>query len=428
MRVLLTSWGWSSHYYPLVPLGWQLRVAGHEVRVATQPCLASTVRASGLPAVETGHDVDFAAEIAASIARTRELLGPGFDQDAALRTNMRRPLEFVRETRALAARPGPPYWVKLYGAAMVCGLRPFVTLAKAMVDELIEFVRAWQPDVIIFEPTTYAAPIAAATVGVPAVRHLWGVDVTHAYHDFEPEAFAELYGRLGLSAVDTCGELTIDPCPPSMQIPGDYPRHVVRYIPYNGPGTHPAWLTSEPATARVGVTWGNTVGSLTAEKFPTSLAPQVVRAVAECGVDVVAAVSEADHDATRTASPRARVVRQLPLHILLPTCDALIHQGGGGTMMTALSKGVPQVVVPQAEDHALNACQLARVGAGVGIERGEATPDALACYVRKVLDDDGFAAAARGIQAEMAAQPPLVDAVAAVERLAASALPAATVA
>ena len=51
MRVLVTSWGWRSHFYPLVPLAWALRSAGHEVLVASQPSMTEDIVGAGLPAV-----------------------------------------------------------------------------------------------------------------------------------------------------------------------------------------------------------------------------------------------------------------------------------------------------------------------------------------------------------------------------------------
>ncbi|MGE7439956.1 glycosyltransferase, partial [Kitasatospora sp. NPDC001175] len=49
---------------------------------------------------------------------------------------------------------------------------------------------------------------------------------------------------------------------------------------------------------------------------------------------------------------------------LLPGCAAIIHQGGAGTTMTAMSNGTPQLVMPWAPDAIVNAQQLERTGAG----------------------------------------------------------------
>ena len=69
MRVLVTSWGWRSHFYPLVPLAWALRSAGHEVLVASQPAMIEVITGAGLPAVAVGEDLDFAEVFSGKIGR-----------------------------------------------------------------------------------------------------------------------------------------------------------------------------------------------------------------------------------------------------------------------------------------------------------------------------------------------------------------------
>ncbi|HEX4729330.1 MAG TPA: nucleotide disphospho-sugar-binding domain-containing protein, partial [Jatrophihabitans sp.] len=54
----------------------------------------------------------------------------------------------------------------------------------------------------------------------------------------------------------------------------------------------------------------------------------------------------------------------LALRLLLPSCAALVQQGGAGTTMTALACGVPQLVLPQVSDQHFNAERLALTGAG----------------------------------------------------------------
>ncbi len=89
MRVLFTTFAWPSHYFPMVPLAWACRAAGHEVRMASQPELADLMRRSGLPYVTVGRDVDIVgrhrAEMAAAPppARIRSRRGSGMRSAAA---------------------------------------------------------------------------------------------------------------------------------------------------------------------------------------------------------------------------------------------------------------------------------------------------------------------------------------------------------
>nr|WP_181726596.1 hypothetical protein [Micromonospora provocatoris] len=71
----MSTWGWRSHFYSLVPLGWALQAAGHEVRVASHPSMAATISTAGLAAVPLGEDVDFAEAFAGRIGAVAPLGG-----------------------------------------------------------------------------------------------------------------------------------------------------------------------------------------------------------------------------------------------------------------------------------------------------------------------------------------------------------------
>jgi hypothetical protein len=43
--------------------------------------------------------------------------------------------------------------------------------APAMADDLVALVADWRPDLIVYDSTAFAAPLAAALAGVPAVHH-----------------------------------------------------------------------------------------------------------------------------------------------------------------------------------------------------------------------------------------------------------------
>ena len=56
MRVLFCPHRDAQHLYPLVPLAWAGRAAGHDVRVAGPPALTTAIVHTGLPAVVVGRD------------------------------------------------------------------------------------------------------------------------------------------------------------------------------------------------------------------------------------------------------------------------------------------------------------------------------------------------------------------------------------
>nr|WP_225953395.1 nucleotide disphospho-sugar-binding domain-containing protein [Kibdelosporangium phytohabitans] len=383
---MFTTWGWASHYYPLVPLGWACRAAGHEVRVASQPALIDTIVQSGLPAVRVGKDVDFSALFGRTMG----------------------PLVAIPEDKE-AQR-------KRVEALKVVPFRMFAEVASHMAGDLIEYCRSWKPDVIVYEPTSYAALVAASAVGVPAVRHVWSADYPYYGRAGESEVIPQLFADFGSKPIDTLGTMTLDACPPSMQIATDYRRQLVQYVPYNGAGEAPEWLLEPTAARRVCLTWGTTVSRLHNNMFGL---PALVDALSTLpDTELVLAVNSQQRELLSHLPSNVKVVENLPLNLLLATCSAQVQQGGAGTTMTALAAGVPQLVVPQIPDQLFNARQLASTGAGTFIPYKEATPDDLRRLLHEVLAKPDYAESAKRVAAEIKQQPTPSDVVGALEGLA----------
>jgi UDP:flavonoid glycosyltransferase YjiC (YdhE family) len=377
MRVLFTTWAWPSHLFAMVPLAWACRAAGHEVRVASQPSLLKTIVATGLPAVATGYDVD-AVRMVSSFVHPPNGHCPEAGSAAAA---------------APAQRPG----------GRPRALEMFLTLTEAMVDDLVALARSWRPDLVVYEPTAWAGPLAAAVSGVPAVRHLFGADLLYRAGDAVGELLAPLCRRFGVPELQPWGAVTVDPCPPGLQVSSACCRMPVRYVPYNGPGAVPDWLSDPPRRTRVCVTWGTTLSRLASGFF---LARDVIAAIQELDVEILAAVSAEQRGLLGDVPPQVRVAESVPLHLVLPSCDLLIAHGGAGTMLTGLSCGLPQLLVPRLPDHAGHARQLARTGAGMVLPAEKASPEEIRRGAEELLSQGSYRAAARRLQLEIDRQPP----------------------
>jgi len=392
VRVLVTAWAWPSHYLPLVPTVWALRSAGHEVLVASQPALARAVRDSGATFVAAGADLD---------------------HDALRRRQM-------QELTHADVPPAPPpgqtakvwsqdEWVRVSKVFSV-----FAARSEAMLDDLLEVARRFRPDLVLFEPTTYAGPLVAALLGVRAVRHLHGVDFTFQAHEVVPPLIAPLAERIGVDEVDPLGDHTLDPCPPSMQIPTHVTRTVQRYVPYNGPAVTPSWLLEAPKRPRVALTWGATSSSLGA---PFAV-PHVLSSLAGTDVEVVVTVSPSDRAKVGTPPGNVRIVESLALHVLLPSCSAVIHQGGFGGTLTAAALGVPQLILPQLVDQTFQAARLTATGAGAALAKADAGADAVRDNLDALLHDPSYARGAEALRDEIRSVPAPAQAVADLEMLA----------
>ncbi|MEV0236679.1 nucleotide disphospho-sugar-binding domain-containing protein [Nonomuraea sp. NPDC050786] len=386
MRIIFTTWAWPSHLYAMVPLAWACRAAGHDVLVASQPELTGAILRTGLPAAPVGRDVD-------ALATFHDIVFPPSQQSPP-------------------SQPSPSAQRPAGGGPRVFGL--LAELAEAMTDDLVALGRRWRADLVVFEPTAFAGALAAAALGIPAVRHLFGTDLMSVVGRFLLDALAPLSEKLGLDAVDPFGVASVDPCPAGLQVPVGSRRLPMRYLPHNGPGSLPAGLPAPSGRPRVCVTWGTTPSRVAPELF---LAGQVARAIGDLDVEVVVAVTPEQRPLLGELPPGAYVTEGTPLDLLLPSCDVVVAHGGAGTLLTGLAHGLPQLHLPRLPDHQRHAGRLAEVGAGLVLAAQDAEPKAIRDLLAELMAKPEHRAAARRLQAEMSGQPSPAQVVRSLESL-----------
>jgi MGT family glycosyltransferase len=135
-----------------------------------------------------------------------------------------------------------------------------------------------------------------------------------------------------------------------------------------------------------------------------------VRGLVTTGPAVDPAVTSAPDNVTVT-----RWVRHADV---LPHCSAVITHGGHGTVLKALTAGVPLVLVPLGRDQPDNAGRVAYAGAGIRLRKNTSTA-ALRAAVARVIDDPRYRTAARHMAARLAAERDDDRAVDELERVAA---------
>ncbi len=390
MRVLMTTWGLRSHFYSLVPLGWALQAAGHEVRVASQPSMTGEITRAGLASVPLGEDLDFAEVFSGQIGRV------GQPSDG----------------------PGPP---DNGVEAAITADGGVVRFARALLGDLISYGRAYRPDLLVWEPFNLAGPVASAVLGVPGVLQLWGPDSTVTLRMDPEQVIAPLAGEFDVDASDVSltGRLVLDPVPPSLQVPLSAPARSLRYVPYNGAAIVPEWLREPaPSRPRVCITGGTSMGGARPRNSLDLAA--VTEAVAGLDVEVVV-VAEPAHLAHLGRLPGNVRIAQAPLalRLVLPSCAALVQHGGAGTMMTGLVCAVPQLILPHVSDEHFNGERLAASGAGTFLEAQGADGDAIRDVVAGLAGDGHWRRSAIDIAAQIRAMPPPAAIVPALESLAA---------
>ena len=92
--------------------------------------------------------------------------------------------------------------------------------------------------------------------------------------------------------------------------------------------------------------------------------------------------------------PNARLVEWVSYARTMPACSAVVCHAGHGTVVRALTCGVPVVACPAAGDMAENAARVAWSGVGVSLPRRLVTARGVRLAVERVLGEPRFAARA----------------------------------
>jgi hypothetical protein len=285
---------------------------------------------------------------------------------------------------------------------------------------VLQYARTYRPDVVVHDRLSAEGLLVASVLGIPAIAHLWGpvgtvepdpvlypmpIDYTGAF---------PRYGAPPLSA--DLVEHVLDPCPAELAPPVTGTRLPVRYLPYNGPGGVPADRIPQGSRPRVCVLWSN---SMSRTYGPDAfLVPLVVRALAGLDVDVLLPVHPDDARALGELPANVRPLGQVPLHLLLPGCAAVVHHGGAGCAMTGLVAGIPQLVLSLGPEQEANGRRLAAAGAARHLPGQAAVEAAVSAAVAGLLADPAAAERAPRLAASARRRPTPAAVVSTVEDLA----------
>lgn len=358
MRVLFTVCPAQGHLFPLVPLAWALRAAGHEVLVAVPEQAEPLVTGAGLPVTASS---------------------PALDVRAIMRPE-----------------PAPDR----ISAATGLG-RGFGRLATHTIDGIDTLVRDWRPDLVVTEPEEYAGPIAAAAAGIPCVVQTLATAVRPEQHAGAAEELAGVCDRHGLPGLPEPA-LVLDVCPPAVQVPGLPTGERLRYLPYGGADVAPEWLRDPLDRPLVCVTAGTII---TRQEVVHRLLKEILDELGRRRLYVVLAVGREVIPHLGRLLDHVIGAGWFTLDRVLPSCAAIVHHGGAGSMMASLVHGVPQVALPFMADNFDHADGIAASGTGLARPAVDVDAGWVGESVAAVLDEPGYRAASAKTAADIAAQP-----------------------
>ncbi|MGW9633373.1 activator-dependent family glycosyltransferase [Nocardiopsis alba] len=402
MRVVIATPAERTHFLNLVPLAWALRSAGHEVVVASQPELAGAVSAAGLPFAPVGRD----HRLRELTRRLYSLPGAADAVDWGDERTWRLPWNVLR----VHYRQIVGFWWK--------------AMNELLADDLVDLCRTWRPDLVVWEPTTFAAAVAARATGAAHVRFLWSLDLIARMRGSYLERMAEqpahsredplgtwlsgLAARYGVEFDEelVVGQLTVDQIPPGMRLDvGGRARYEgSRFVPYNGRAVVPDWLRRPAEGPRLCLTLGTS--STGWYGGDSSLLRSSIDVLGEVEAEVVATVPPKAREELGKVPSNVRLVDYVPLHALAATSTAAVNHGGPGSVLTSMSYGLPQVMVADSRlfDTRLLARGVAEAGGGISLEADRVGPDDLRRAALRVLEDEEARRGAAELRGRMRSQ------------------------
>ncbi|GAB3605161.1 DUF1205 domain-containing protein [Conyzicola nivalis] len=356
MRIAFSANPMPGHIVPMIPLMRAAVGAGHAVALITGADAAPFVRA------EVGLGVD----VLEAGPATREAMS-----------------HMARVTGSSPLSDPRPAVIADYFAAR---------RLDASIGDAVRTARDWEPDVVVSESLDFVGPAVAAVLGVPFVRHTLG-----------PERPALVRAALSEAATRAAAAHGITLPPVSAWIDG-YPafledpsvvrsgrRIPIRPEPHSAAADRPSQdaPVHDPSSPTVLVTMGTvfTGQELLDEMVASIEAVGVPLTLLITSVNGISARGTADDSPVRIVDVPFR-----PLAELLEGVDAVVTVGGAGTVLGALTSGVPLVVMPLGADHEINAARAVATGAAVRVSTpGEVGP----ALLRDLLADGALLRAAR---------------------------------
>jgi UDP:flavonoid glycosyltransferase YjiC (YdhE family) len=388
MRVIFSCLPALGHLQPMVPLATACQRAGHDVLVATGADLASRVDRLGFDA--------------AAVGPTREegerLAGRGAERGA--------------ETAEASLRRVWDHYTFVH--------RFTTTGASLRAADLVPLVQDWKPDVVVHDVTDFAAPFAAARIGVPSALHSWGPPLPGKLMARAGQKAAALWESAGLQAPPAGGMhrgTYLDICPPSLW-PDDAADHP-RVQQVQAVGAVEPWMALPEGLERLpyATTVHLTLGTVANRSLATFRL--ILTALAGQQVNILVTVGPDQDPAAFGDQPENVVIASyIPIDLILPRCQAVIAHGGSGTMLAALRHGLPQLLMPLDGDNVRNARLCEAAGAAVQIPLRELDGDVLREAVTRLVDDPALRSSARRLRDEMQSMPTPEQVVPALERLA----------
>lgn len=417
-RIVITTFGSTGDLNPFIALGVALRSRGHEVIFAVEANLEPQLSLLGFP--------------------VRLLTG---DQEKALAPFRRQIFNHDQPLNSL--RLLVDNYILPYLPAKVVELREICQQADLLISVAPQFAASIVAEqlhipwisVILTPSTLPSAWIAAQPlpVSLPAplqhlsnrfswfigglfLRQIVDAPINRVRRTFDAPPRTNLMWTGNLSPQLT----TLAISPAFLPRPEDWPESLMmmgfyfwdRPTTWQCPESLKAFLQTEQPIVAV------TAGSVAPEERDvfTAYYQTSIESILACGARALVINAP---EITALPEQREDVLHLpfVPFSDVFPTCTAVIHHGGIGTIAQCLRAGVPSLVVPGGLDQPFNAAQIVQRQAGLWIPRKQYTTKRAERALNKLLSLSIYKERMREIQAQIAQEDGVATFCDAVEQI-----------
>ncbi len=393
-RFLFTTYPGSGHFHPIVPTALQLREAGHTVAFAVAQHFCPAVEAAGFEAFPAGRDRQDDPEF----------------------------LELMGQLAQLP--PGPESEMKIF-SQVFGSLEP-----RRLIPDILAIAEKWQPDMIIREAGAYGGGIAAEHLGLPQASISAGafLEGLQFFHNLSIEYVNAVRVQYGLEP-DADGsksfpDLLLQFSPPELAFsrPGSvYPPTTRFFRPqfYDRSGNEnlPAWVQTLPKQPTVYVTLGTEVNHMPG--FYPRVIQTIIEGLRDEPINLIITLGRDKDPAEFGEQPaNIHIERYIPHTLLLPYVDLMVMHGGSNSLLLAIDRALPVVLIPLIADQFMNAQRCVELKLAPVVSLEELTPVQVRKATREALENPLYRQNLVRLQREMHNLPGLDQAVALLEALA----------
>lgn len=380
MRILLTFVGGNGHFEPLIPIARAAQAAGHTVAFAGQAVMIPVIEGAGFTAFTTAGDT------LKAVPERLPLLK----------------LDMEKEDRVL--RDG------------------FATrLARRRATSILALCGIWKPDLVVSDEVDFGAMIAAEQLNIPYASLLVIASGAFIRKEVVGEALNVLRAEFGLPPDPELEMLShylvLSPFPRSFRHPA-FPlpatAHSFRIPSTARNGTGPLWKPPENDLPIIYFTLGTVFNVESGDLFE-----RVLMGLRDLPIHIIATVGrEIDPKELGPQPENIRIEQFIPQEVILPHCAVVVSHGGSGSVLGALSQGVPMVLLPMGADQPHNASRCEKLRLAQVLDAVESGPGTIRAAVSEVMTKPIYRQNAKLLQDEIAALPGLKSALRLLERLA----------